>query len=574
MTHFQKIARSLTVHAFLVAMVLGILNNWTFQFPLGYSAGLNDHSVLSLVGLQWADPTKFVNDWFINSAPQPHWFFDAITFVGSVTGTISWLYFLYWACGLVAFGFATVLLARFWAPGQPFVAALAVTAVISQTPWNVVGSGSIMIAQALPTVLAGQIMYLTLALLLTGRRRLIPWFAAVIGIVHVQQGAVIGIILLVTFTVDWISRKTGDLRLLMGSIAAFIATGFGLWLRPVAANLSDFVEVCETIIPYHCAAHSWGSRGLLAFSGLIGLALITWFYMKSGSRIVWATSVGLAAAGLFIGMSLDAFQVISLGQLAQSVNVYRLGVLVIPFAAWGVIVPILRAEWSKKYLLVFILWGTALGSYFLLDGWSFGTRKAGAAIVLVIAIGSLITAWLTKRQGTTHLIVEKSRMISTLAAGVAFILAAALAGSIIVRPLNIEFMPDKAFGDWGRQVEAIVPSGEIILAPPLAHTIRLATGRAVIADCKTVPYGGIAWREWKERISDFGGIEQCTHPWLADFSTYDAEKLNDLAEKYGAEFMVLDPSHFDAVKGDLTKLGWELKLGTTPGVTAVLIGHK
>lgn len=574
MTRIQKISQSLPLHALLIAVILGTLNNWTNQFPLGYSAGLNDHSVLSLVGLQWADPTKFVNDWFINSAPQPHWFFDVITYIGATTGSISWLYFLYWACGLVAFGFATVLLARLWAPRQSFVAALAVTAVISQTPWNVVGSGSIMIAQALPTVLAGQIMYLTLALLLTGRRRLVPWFAAVIAIVHVQQGAVIGIILLVTFAADWVSKKTPDVRLVVGSVAAFIATGFGLWLRPVAANLSDFIEVCETIIPYHCAAHTWGTKGLIAFSGLIGLALITWFYVKAGTKIVWAASIGLAATGLLIGMTLDAFQVISLGQLAQSVNVYRLGVLVIPFAAWGSIIPILRAEWSKKFVLIVALWGVTLGSYFLLDGWSFGTRKAGAAIILVIALGSLITAWLSKKQGLISPKVEKSRTFSTLAAGLAFILTAAIAGSIIVRPLNIEFMPDKAFGDWGRQVEAIVPSGEIILAPPLSHTIRLATGRAVIADCKTVPYGGNAWREWKERISDFGGIEQCTHPWLADFSTYSGEELNDIAVKYGAEFMVLDPAHFDSVKAELSTLGWELKLGTVPGVTAVLIGHK
>lgn len=569
----KKIVNSTTAKALFIALFLGVLNNWTFQFPLGYSAGLNDHSVLSLVGIQWADPTKFVNDWFINSAPQPHWFFDVITYLGETTGTISWLYFFYWCCGLVAFGFATVLLAKSWMPQQPFIAALAVTAIISQTPWNVVGSGSIMIAQALPTVLAGQLMYLTLVLLLTGRKTLVPWFAALIGIVHVQQGALIGIILLVTVIAQLIFSKTFDWRLLIGSVAAFLATAFGLWLRPIASNLNDFVEVCETIIPYHCAAHTWGSMGLLAFVGLIGLALITWFFVNSKSKLFWLTTVGLASFGLLIGMLLDAFQVISLGKLAQSVNVYRLGVLVIPFAAWGVIVPIAKAAWTKKFILIFVLWSFFLSSYFMLGGWSFGTHKAGAIIVIIAAISAVLIAWFSKPNNSNQVLLKRGTTVGLVLTSVSFIVASAIAGSIIIRPLNIEFMPDKAFSNWGKEVEAIVPSGDIILAPPLSHSIRLATGRAVIADCKTVPYGGKPWSEWKERIADLGGIEQCTQPWLAQFSDFSADQLINIASKYNAEFMVLDPEHYAAIQKELSDSGWTLELNATPGVAAVLVGH-
>lgn len=573
MKTLNPVLRSLPVQSLFVALILGVLNNWTYQFALGYSAGLNDHSVLSLVGIQWSDPSKFVNDWFIESAPQPHWLFDVVTYIGATTGTISWLYFLYWCFGLVAFGFATLLLARQWVPTYSFVAALSVTLIISQTPWNVVGSGSIMIAQALPTVLAGQIMYLTLALLLTGRRKLVPWFAALIGVVHVQQGAVIGIILLVSLSVEWFATKKLDWKLVFGSVAAFLATGFGLWLRPVAANLNDFVEVCETIIPYHCAAHTWGFQGIVAFTGLIGLALVTWFYMSRGNRRIWVTSVGLAAGGLLLGMYLDAHQVIKLGELAQSVNVYRLGVLVIPFTAWGVLVPILRAEWSKKFLLLFSLWVISLSSYFLLGGWSFGSRKVGALIAVLIAVLAIISAIVSKNSPANNSRRDTSLLVGTIITGLSFIVAAAIAGSIIIRPLTIEFMPDRSFAQWGQQVEHIVPSGDIILAPPLSHTIRLATGRGVIADCKTVPYGGNAWAEWKERIHDLGGIKQCTQPTLANFSTFSAEKLNTLAEKYGADFMVLDPEHFESQRTALRQLGWVLKLDSMPGVSAVLIGR-
>jgi hypothetical protein len=570
----NKIAKSTPFMAVAIALMIGILNNWTFQFPLGYSAGLNDHSVLSLVGIQWADPTKFVNDWFINSAPQPHWFFDVITYLGMKTGTISWLYFFYWCCGLLAFGFATVLLAKSWVPQQPFIASVAVTAIISQTPWNVVGSGSIMIAQALPTVLAGELMYLTLVLLLTGRKTLVPWFAALIGIVHVQQGALIGLILVVTVIAGLLSTRKLDWRLLVGAGAAFVATGFGLLLRPIASNLNDFVEVCETIIPYHCAAHTWGATGLIAFIGLIGLALITWFFVNGDSKTMWLTTVGLASFGLLIGMLLDAFQVFSLGQLAQSVNVYRLGVLVIPFAAWGVIVPVVKAAWNKKFILIFVLWLTMLCSYFLLGGWSFGSRKAGAMIILLTAISAIVIAWYSRRKQANPTLLKRGKTVGLIITSAAFIVASSIAGSVIIRPLNIEFMPDRAFAQWGQQVEQIVPSGDIILAPPLSHSIRLATGRAVIVDCKNVPYGGKPWKEWKVRISDLGGIEQCTQPWLADFSSYSAKQLIDIADKYKATYMILDPNHFAAIQTDLEKSGWKIELNSTPGVSAVLVGHQ
>lgn len=574
MNKFRALLTSLPVKAFALALLLGTLSNWTHQFALGYSAGLNDHLVLSLVGLQWSDPTKYVNDWFINASPQPHWFFDLITFVGAETNSISWLYFAYWCCGLIAFGFATMLIATKWAPAQPFIAALAMTAIISQTPWNVVGSGSTMIAQALPTVLAGQLMYLTLALLLTGKWKLVPLFSLLIGIVHVQQGAVIGIILIATFAVIFFASRRLEWRLLLGSALAMSATVFGLMLRPIAANLRDFVEVCETIIPYHCAAHTWGTNGLIAFSGLILLAALTIVYTSGANKIVWLTSVGLSSFGLFIGMALDAFQVPVLGELAQSVNVYRLGVVIIPFAVWGMLIPILTARWSKKYLFIAILWLVGLGSYFLLDGWSVGGNKAKAAIIAIILAVSALVAWLSKKNLGDSTRVEKVRSAGVFVTGLSFLFASALAGSIIVRPLNIEFLPNKALQSWGSEVEQIVPSGEVILAPPLASALRLSTSRAVIADCKTVPYGGDAWQEWKKRIERLGGVDQCINPLLSNFSDFNATQLSDIAAEYGAHYMILDPQHFADYKTELTQQGWEVKLEPTTGISAILLGHK
>jgi hypothetical protein len=209
----------------------------------------------------------------------------------------------------------------------------------------------------------------------------------------------------------------------------------------------------------------------------------------------------------------------------------------------------------------------------MLGGWSFGTHKAGAIIVIIAAISAVLIAWFSKPNNSNQVLLKRGTTVGLVLTSVSFIVASAIAGSIIIRPLNIEFMPDKAFSNWGKEVEAIVPSGDIILAPPLSHSIRLATGRAVIADCKTVPYGGKPWSEWNERIADLGGIEQCTQPWLAQFSDYSADQLINIASKYNAEFMVLDPEHYASIQKELSDSGWTLELNATPGVAAVLVGH-
>lgn len=569
-TKLAKIANSLTFRALTIATFVGYLNNWTHQFPIGYSAGLNDHSVLSLEGIKWADPTKFVNDWFMESAPQPHWFFDVVTYIGAVTNQLSAVYFVYWCIGLIAFGFATTILARQWAPNQPFLASLAVTAVISVTPWYVVGSGSIMISQALPTVLAGQFMYLTLALLLTGQRKLIPYFAALIAIIHVQQGAVISIILIATFVAELTKTKKLDFRIVIGSLLSISFTLFGLILRPIAANLNDFIEVCEKIIPYHCAAYTWSPSTVVAFAGLITLAVLTFFLVQTKSRLTWITSVGLAATGLFSGMLLDHFQIGILGQLAQATNIYRLGVLVIPFTAWGIVYPLFRPVWNIRFFATSIIWSMALASYFLLGGWGLGSYKVSLYIALCIIAGATVLATLIKFSQISINTINLLQSIGIFAITISILASAFIAGGIKIRPLDIEFMPDRSLAQWGREVEQIVPVGEIILAPPQSFTFRLVTGRAVIADCKNIPYGGNAWKEWNQRITDLGGKDKCA----GDFNAWDAKQLEDIAKKYESNYMIIDPEQYTKLKDELSADGWNLKLGATKDVHAVLIGKQ
>lgn len=55
----------------LLALILGFLES-SSRTGLGYLAGWADHFVLSTEGIQWARPDAYANDWFMQSAPQPH----------------------------------------------------------------------------------------------------------------------------------------------------------------------------------------------------------------------------------------------------------------------------------------------------------------------------------------------------------------------------------------------------------------------------------------------------------------------------------------------------------------------
>jgi len=565
-----RVSSSIHAGALLSAALLGVLSNWTIQFAYGYSSGLNDHSVLSLHGLQMADPTKFVNDWFMNSAPQPHWLFDLVTYVGVVTNSLSISYFLYWLTGLIVFGYATAILARRWTPQYPMAATLSVTVIIALLPWNVVGTGSTMIAQALPTVLAGHLVYLGLALLLTERYRALPFVAGAVALVHVQQGAVIAIMMAATAVLRLVVDRRLNWSLLLATAAAVAGTALGLVLRPVAANLSDFVVVCNTIIPYHCAAQTWGIRGLLAFAGIIGLSFLTFLLLEKGNRSNWLGSLGLAAFGLLAGMTANALSVPVFGELAQAVNVYRLGVVIVPFAVWGIVTPAIRAIRGDASLAIVGAGGALLAAYFLLDGWSIGNRFLRGAVLLIVVAIPLIVMWLKanrKQSGPPWWAVS--------ATAASFAVAAAIAGSFVIRPLNIEYVPVAGLKEWGSQVAEVVPVGSIMLAPPGSHPIRQVTGRATIVDCKNVPYGGDAWTEWRARIADLGGYKQCLDPRLETFSSFSAVTLDSVADKYGASFMVLSPKHYAEVADGLSHANWELILAdpTSGTVEAVLLAH-
>jgi hypothetical protein len=119
------------------------------------------------------------------------------------------------------------------------------------------------------------------------------------------------------------------------------------------------------------------------------------------------------------------------------------------------------------------------------------------------------------------------------------LVSATVGGALRLRPFDPRFFRDDDLARWGSDVQTVVPPGAVLVIPPEAVQLRMATKRAVVVDCKYGPYGGDAWREFKERLEAVGGIGQC----LSTEPAYDAltgDHLAAVARQYGAQYIVIN----------------------------------
>ena len=544
--------------ALLSTLLLGVLETWGNRGE-GYLSGWGDHFVLSTEGLSWAVPGAFENDWFMESSPQPHWFFDTVTYLGQASGHLSAAYVLFWAVGLLAFGTATALMAVAFAPRAAVAVAVGFTLLTSQTPWMVGGTGSLVIPQALPAVTSASMVYLVIAALVTNHRRLAAAVAVLVAVAHVQQGAVVVIILVVFTVVETVRTRRLD-RLLTGSIVATVAVvAFGLVLRPVASNLGDFVEICDTVIPYHCAAHLWSRGEVLSTIGLVGLAVLSVAVVAGGARRAWLVTVGLAVTGYALGFAADALSIPVLGPLAQGVNVYRLGTVLLPFAIWGALWPFLALQWTRSGAVRLVLWAVALGLFFTSPYWMVGGATTDP--VFLSALGLLTVVAYALRRWSRRLSHAFVSGLAVVLVGSLFVFVSAGTGGTVIGAPDFRFQKDQRLVEWGAAVRNAVPAGEVIVTSPRFEWVKLVTQRAVVADCKDVPYGGEPWQQWKQRLDDLGGYEQCIPPGSLLFDELTSDQLVDVADEYDSDFIGLDSGAVDASAGLVGK-GWTPVVGT------------
>ncbi|PRY45835.1 hypothetical protein [Umezawaea tangerina] len=531
----------------LSAAIVGLLLHMRY----GYTAGTGDHLVLSALGMHWANPDLFGDDWVIANAPQPHWLFDVVTWAGTATGTLEAVYFGYWVLGLLVFGFATALLARAWAPRHTWLATIAVSAIGAVTPWWLLGTGSPMLAIALPGVLAGFLIYLAVAALVTEHHVVAAIAAIATALVHVQQGAVVGVLLLAVVLVHAARDRRIHWPLLGTAVVTFGIVAANLVARPVAGDTEEFAKVCRDLIPYHCEATSWSPQMMWGGFALVGLALLSIAHFRPGRRSLWLVLVALPAIGLTAGVLLDRFNVPTWGTLAQGLNIYRLDVVLMPMAVWGALTPVFarRATWVR-WLLVALVPALAyfvLGTKMTEFAYPFDRTNGGNWLYLSLA--AVVLAGFAK--------LPRTIVTTGILAGLT--MSVIVAHSFVWRPLDLTFIPNDDLRTWGKAVQSVVPPDSTMLIPPLAIDLRLATARGVVVDCKNGAYGGDATVDYEARLTALGGIKQCIKQDPGLYNSLTALQLTAIAHRYHADYLVLEPAQ-QWQQPAYEQLGWTVVL--------------
>jgi hypothetical protein len=555
------------VAAVVFVVVLGTI----LQCRYGYQAGINDHLVLSLQGLQWGRPGFGAGDWFIASAPQPHVLFDVVTWAGAATGRLEGYYFAWWVIGLAVGGAATAVLAATWTPRHPVIASAAVATIIGLGPELVLGSTSPALPTALPHELGGFLAYLFGALLLTRRPRAGAVVLVLTAAVHVQIGAmsiVVGLLAILFMEVienlRWWSVVAGT------SVAGAIVVTI-LKIRPVAAESDDFVQICHEVIPYHCDATTWSTATVATGVAVVVAALLCVVYVARAGRAaiaLYAATVAIPAAGLVLGVLANRYQIPVAGHLAQSTNIFRLAVLVYPFGAWGLVAGFVRLTGVRR-----LLWLVpAVPAGF---GWLVPKEAATVlpnapnvayAVLALFAVGAVLRGLPAGMpRAVRRLLPAASGAVAATAAGLAAVAVLAFGtirmGTLQARPVDTTFVPNPRHHEIGALVARHVPVGEEILVPPTLGVIRLVSGRSIYVDCKAVPYGGAAWREYRDRLDLIGGRGSCSHGGRP-FAEVPPEGLSGAAYRYGVRYLLLGEG--DHRIRELQKdLGWRVL--ATPG---------
>jgi hypothetical protein len=496
-------------------------------FRYGYSFGLFDQTVYSLRGIGLADPSAFRHDWFARTVPQPHWLFDVVTYLGARAGILPWAYLVYWLAGLAAFAVGSVWLAQRFLPDRPGLAA-ALGPVVVLGPATILGSTTPLLWFADPHMLGGCLAFLALCGLLTERWRAASLAALAAGAFHIQHGANLAPVLLLTALLATKAARRRRLLLAATGVALVVgAAGVAQW-RGLHTTGDQWLTTCRELIPFHCYAPAWSVSYLAAGSVVLAAAAGFAWSVRRQWRTVGPV-VGLPAAGLLLGVVGERFQLGAIGRLAEQYNVHRLATLIEPFAAFALVYLVAdlasgrgrrRAGQAALALGALVVWST------MADSAVRGPRAVSAMVVAALAAGLL--AWFAPRTSAQPPV----RAVAFVAALSIVTVLAAADGSLGRVGYDRSLPSVRA----ALAIKAIVPDDGVIAAPPQLYWLRSISQRSVVADCKAVPYGGVLWQEYMDRMAALGGT---CHGRESGFGNLTPAAVEALRGRYGVTHVLL-----------------------------------
>lgn len=272
----------------------------------------------------------------------------------------------------------------------------------------------------------------------------------------------------------------------------------------------------------------------------------------SGWPLVDLLAVGVPAVLLVLAMAADRRGVPVLGRAVQAYNAYRVGNLIFPFAVWGVLTPVLvlvgRRSGSRSGTALARVTAGACGVcalattvFYTSPGVPAGMktgfvvdRRPTAAALVTWRCCSPCWAWWRwsgrpQRAGTASVgRIRAGRAGARRAAG----------GAVGVRRRGAgaaELAGQRRRGRVGGFEPGRCWPPTYRFDQPRPPAAQARAGAGVVVDCKDLPYGGTAYREWTARLDAPGGWAQCASYSPAAYDGLSGAALDAAARRYGAK---------------------------------------
>ncbi len=543
-----------------VAAVALVIVLATQAVAAGYEYGYGEQVLLSIKGISWADPTAYVNDWFNADAPQPHILFDAITAVAESAGLRAPVYFAYWLASVVVTALGVVLLADAWLPRRARGLELLAGAMLVTGPYFALGTFLVIHREAVPNGLGGALGFLTVVLLITRRDRAALVVAALTTVVHVQHGTVVAGALLVAWVVQRDRTRDRVVRWFPLAVALILGAVYGVGvLRGLVAGSQDVVDICATASPGHCAPDTWPP--VVVRDGVVVVLLGVAAALVTPRRSLRAAALLVAPAlVVLVALVTDLADIEPFQTLGEQFFLYRFVMGIAPFAPFTCVLLLSRATDVRRRGLGLLLSAVGVGVFVLWHGLTYAnlTRfrtnienvPTATFLIAVALVAGMAVATLVVGPWRPRLLPAAVRAGAALTVAVLLAFGARATGFV---PLRVDYKPDDGAVSMGHRVEELTPPGSVIAARPDFTWLRLMSRRAVVVDCKSVPYGGEPWQQYNERLRALG-VPTPLECGTGGFHQLRPDQLLALGDRFGATHVLLEPG--DAAL-DYAQQHWE-----------------
>ena len=498
----------------------------------GYSFGYGEQMLLSVKGISWADPNAFRGDWFNNHAPQPHVLFDLITYLGEKIHFLDGVYFLYYLASCFLFAAGTAILADRWLSDRFKYLQHLVNALSVIGPYFVLGTFLNIHQQAVPNMAGGCIAYFAIACLLTQRD---SWAAIAIvlaSLFHLQHGIAIASVAILFVILQLVDKRA--LLLASSTVALFISVSIALYRGLLSGSSEVANQLAETGSTGHFNVEAWPRSEIT--SGLLFLLIACCnFLLPDSAKKKKTTFLALVIIAMapVIGIASDLYNIEPFQSMARSFFVYRYSMILAPFACWFIVRTLSNAGINRKRValtsaLFFIFSYQKFFQTTFTALPQFGSLYLGLMLLVTVLVERI------------SVVKPKIRTITSV-----FILS-----SVFVIATNVSV---NQFGSrWptlglsstddavtlSRSMATSLGSNDVLATDPSIPWLRPFTRRAIVVDCKGIPYGGNPWYEYVRRLEALGVSrpDQCV-----GYKQLSLQQILRLPTEVGATTILLLP---------------------------------